>query len=115
MARWHEFAGDVSDLAIRDGECPTLDPLTALIAKLEEATFLDGPSFRDVLTRPVARAVVHRLLSRRRRRLARTTGKLSRTRAACQEEKEAGRHATGAARAAHRLWAGAYDLRVGLP
>src|SRR5262245_47906591 len=30
-----------------------LDPLTQLVAKLEGATFLDGPGFRDVFTRSV--------------------------------------------------------------
>jgi MEMO1 family protein len=44
---------DIRDRAMRDGEAASLDPLSALVARLEDATFLDGSKFREVFTRPV--------------------------------------------------------------
>jgi len=44
--------GDVRSLAMPAESCG-VDLLEALVAKLEEATFLDGPTFRQVFTAPV--------------------------------------------------------------
>jgi AmmeMemoRadiSam system protein B len=46
---------DVQSLAMHEanGEVASLDPLLELIDKLEEATFIDGPSFHEVFTREV--------------------------------------------------------------
>jgi AmmeMemoRadiSam system protein B len=53
--QWFDGTNSLADVRMlaMPAESDGVDLLQALVAKLEEATFLDGPSFRQVFTRPV--------------------------------------------------------------